>query len=311
MNSQIDTVVLPLDRSALSERAIPIAREYASRSKSSVVLLSVPHADSGYESVFSDTQIGIAGAEIQQALERLDEKAQERTRGYLQYRAESLADSGLRAETRTCLGAPAAVIAGVAEEYPGSMIIMATHGRGGVRRWMLGSVAEKVLHFTKRPIMLVPAAAEPVPQTVGRIMVALDGSRLAERSLATATRWARTFAAALLMVHVAPDFGEMARASSMPLLEFEERYLEWLRSYFTGVQERLGLDDLDVTSEVLPGGWVVDSLLARSASAAVDVIIMSSHGHGGHAPWALGSVAARVARSAIVPVLIVPTRETD
>lgn len=81
------------------------------------------------------------------------------------------------------IGHPIEEIVRVAEEAKADLIAMATHGHSGVQRWVMGSVAQKVLHGTSRPLLLV-RAQEPQerPQArIDRIVVPLDGSEVSAR----------------------------------------------------------------------------------------------------------------------------------
>ena len=85
----------------------------------------------------------VSALQQQQALAELDEEAR------------SLTAAGLDVSTAAPLGEPGDVIVDEATQRGASLIVMATHGRGGLRRWALGSVADKVLHATATPLLVV------------------------------------------------------------------------------------------------------------------------------------------------------------
>jgi nucleotide-binding universal stress UspA family protein len=143
-------ILVPLDGSALAERAVRHAEEIARGSGSEILLLQavnlpmpvIPEAILVADAKWLDEAKRIA-------LEYLDAvAAQSRTRG-------------IRVRTMVDDRPPADAILHVAERERAGLIVMSTHGRGGLGRMLMGSVAESVFHATSRPVMLVKP--EPVP----------------------------------------------------------------------------------------------------------------------------------------------------
>lgn len=141
-----------------------------------------------------------------------------------------------------------------------------------------------------------------------RIVVPLDGSKLAEESLPQAEELARLTGAPLHLIWVV-DYTRLERygpyalaleySAAEPMLAEE---IAIARTYLQGVEERLATAGLVVDSEVIQGR-VARELVA--ASKPGDVIVMASHGRGGLSRWLLGSVAEDVLRHIAVPVLLV------
>lgn len=145
---------------------------------------------------------------------------------YLTGVANRLADSGLVVSTEVLEGDPATAIGDYAAARPGDVLIaMATHGRSGLGRWLLGSVAERVLHMAPAPLLLVrpPSSPTPHPLGEGRLpaagslpythrLVPLDGSPLAEQALDQAATLARALGATLVLVAVVPTGDDRAAA---------------------------------------------------------------------------------------------------
>jgi len=141
-----------------------------------------------------------------------------------------------------------------------------------------------------------------------RIVVPLDGSKLAEESLPQAEELARLTGAPIHLIWVV-DYTRLERygpyalaleySAAEPMLAEE---IAIARSYLQGVEERLATTGVSVDSEVLQGR-VAREIVA--ASKPGDVIVMASHGRGGLSRWLLGSVAEDVLRHTAVPVLLV------
>ena len=152
-------IVVPLDGSALAERALPEAEKLAGLSGAPLHLVRVVdvaalHRLAGYGAA-------IEAAAMVQVLE--DE--QEAAREYLERMERELAGRGLAVSTDRRRGTAAREI--VAATAPGDVVVMATHGRGGMARWFLGSVAEEVARRSPVPVLLVRAAPEEVAPAAG------------------------------------------------------------------------------------------------------------------------------------------------
>jgi nucleotide-binding universal stress UspA family protein len=142
-------ILLPLDGSDLARQALPIAVELATCAQAELALLqAIAPVIEGYPNLFSQptSQYGAV-------LAALREQAEVELGGV----AGELRPQEPVVTTSVANGHPAEVIVDEAARHAASLIVMATHGRGGLRRWALGSVADKVLHTTTTPLMLVRA----------------------------------------------------------------------------------------------------------------------------------------------------------
>lgn len=140
------TVIVPLDGSALSESAIPAAREIASAVGAKMLFVrstSTPYfgaAEAGMD--YIPTNYGMT--EIRQ-----DALA------YLEGFVKAARDAGLEADSRAVIGTAAGAIIDLAEENAGSLIVMSTHGRHGFKRFFLGSVTDKVVRSSGMPVLVL------------------------------------------------------------------------------------------------------------------------------------------------------------
>jgi nucleotide-binding universal stress UspA family protein len=146
-------ILVPLDGSDLAEAVLPHARALAQSVGAEIVLLRVlvPHIPDPLPTIrqfFPD------------AVEREEEQAQQHVQEYLERVARPLQASGLRVSLAVRAGHAADIILDDAAESGVDLIAMSTHGRGGLSRWLIGSVADKVVHGAKVPVLLVrPAGA--------------------------------------------------------------------------------------------------------------------------------------------------------
>ncbi|MBI2360946.1 MAG: universal stress protein [Deltaproteobacteria bacterium] len=169
-------LLVPVDGSPLSERILPYARFFARALGVPVELLHV--IDPEVVSALCSPEVG----------RYFDTAAASMNRESVSY-LETVARSFSGPARITCevqIGRPAEIIVDRASATPGTLIAMATHGRAGVQRWLLGSVADKVLHATKDPLLLVRSRGHDNGDeraALKRIVVPLDGSALAEAVL--------------------------------------------------------------------------------------------------------------------------------
>jgi len=304
MNQQI---LVPLDGSALAEVVMPYAAALARANSAELMLLQVIapselRETSGWGSVPASIRAGwveTALARVQTSLEAV---------------AEPLRAAGIVAHTEVLSAADvAAAIVARAERDPDmSMIAMATHGRSGLGRWLLGSVAEKVLQAASRPLLLVRAREQkpsrPTELSYRRILVPLDGSPFAEQALDEAQAIAAATGATLVLVAVAPVVEDAALAEVGVVPGWAEAArqaeVEQLGRYLMSMAERLSAEGFMVRPHVVDG-IPAEEILRASATQHADLIVMATHGRTGVQRLWIGSVATKVVRSTDVPVLLV------
>lgn len=143
-------IIVPLDSSRLSERAIPHAVSIARRTDATVVLLSVTDV----------SQIAAyAGIERQSDLtNELEGETRDLARSYLDEMGKQLRSEGVRVMWEVREGRPADEIVRAAETTNSDLIVMSTHGRRGIQRWAFGSVTDDVLQRGNTPVLVVPTA---------------------------------------------------------------------------------------------------------------------------------------------------------
>lgn len=137
-------ILVPLDGSKLAEAALPHAEAIAKSEGAEIVLLRVPMAPAS-EFFARDPAIAV---KIQQ-----DEEAE--AAGYINAKMEELKKDNIKVTAITQLGAVPDTILAVADDTHADMIAMSTHGRTGMQRWLLGSVADRVVHHAHIPVMLI------------------------------------------------------------------------------------------------------------------------------------------------------------
>ena len=138
-------IVVPLDGSLLSESALPIAEGLSKSFGNPLMVVSVAERPYIHAGPFDYPAI-VANA---------DQAVIEQTQSYLKRKRQEIAGRGLRVEIESAIGTPAMSIEDCAQRHNAGLVVMASHGRGGLGRWLIGSVAQQVLRDTETPVLLV------------------------------------------------------------------------------------------------------------------------------------------------------------
>jgi nucleotide-binding universal stress UspA family protein len=294
-------ILVPLDGSKTAEKVLPYARCLAGKFKTPVALLAV---------------IDIAeiashmASEKARFLDTIIEDGVQHSTSYLRGIATTF--PGVDVSCTVEKGKAEDTIIEKAAADKTMLVTMATHGRSGVNRFLLGSVAEKVLRGTVNPLLLVRAADEAKSEgevTLGSVIVPLDGSELAEKVLPIVADIAKKldlevelFRAYHIPYNVyAGDEGFYAANYDALLASVRDESQEYLEAK-AGEIKQLGVARVTCVSKE---GFAADEIIAMGRKTADNLIAMSSHGRSGVRRWMLGSVAEAVVRHSGDPVLIV------
>lgn len=254
----IDQVIVPLDGSEHADRALRPAVEVARRFNVSTVLMRAIHPD----------DVDIARIELAQ---RVD--------------AHQPPDPEMVVDT---MNGPVGAIVGLVEERPDSLVCMTTHGRSGISRALLGSVAEEILREVDVPVLLI-GPSHTVGAGLGTcVIVPVDGSHRSEAVLPLAVEWAEKLQVPLWIVTVVdPADAERMAAEGGDLLE--DAYVRRVVESLPPTEVRVGWD---VLHNVDPAMAIAEYVASRHGG----LIVMATHGRSGLARVAMGSVSARVVR---------------
>jgi len=200
--------------------------------------------------------------------------------------------------------APGPAILTFADEHAVDLIVMGTHGRRGLRRMLLGSVAEEVVRLAPAPVITVPAhSRNTLP--FRSILVPIDFSDHSRKTLEVAKGVAQRHSAALTLMHVVEDHlpPSFYTGSVFSAQREEASLLEKTRKELARFAEETdGPDGLDITF-VSEAGHAADRIIQYAATQDIDLVLLATHGRTGLARFALGSVAEKVLRNVSCPVL--------
>lgn len=294
-------MLIPLDGSKLAENVLPYARTLAGALDLRIELLSVvdtmdfartTHA--GHVRDF-DPIIEAAVREGEQYLEGV-------ARSFTGRKVTCVVEKGQADQ----------IIIEKAAGDKETLIGMATRGRSGIHRWLMGSVAEKVLRGATNPLLLVRGDEEGKSDgaaTLKSIVVPLDGSKLAETVLPRAVDLAKKLGLEIVLT----------RAYQIPLSSYgvaDAAYIPNPNALMNVVKEEAGAyletkvnelrqNGIEKVSSILLLGSGADEIIDLARTTPDNLIAMCTHGRSGVKRWALGSVTEKVVRHSGDPVLVV------
>ena len=299
-------ILVPLDTSQSAESVLSILRRMAKPEVTRLMLVSA---------IEPSKYAYAAGAGDPQIYQRLFDAAESSTMAYLAELQNRLQQEGYVVTAHIAHGDAALSITDTASDHNVDLIAMSTHGRTGLMRAILGSVADRVVRTAQQPVLLVRSLSTEVEdRPIRRILVPLDGSALAEQALEQAKRVVQSTGAALEVVHVlAPMaswelqllYGADRSADSIAIERAEEA-----RAYLDTICQRLRVSQVEASAE-LYSGEAAESILNATEMDRIDMIVMSTHGYGGYTRWVYGSVANKVLHRTTCPLLLTRGRQME
>lgn len=300
----LSKIMVPLDGSSFGELALPLAESLARRRGAELHLV---HVDVPLVIAYSAGSVGPFVSAPGLEAERYEQE-----RAYLVSIQQRISAAPGLSITCTLLDGPvSSTLAYYAETMGISLVVLTTHGRGPFVRFWLGSVADGLVRRASVPLLFVRPEGEPElkepPAPFHNVLIPLDGSELAEQSIAPALDIAGHDDVGYTLVRVVePSMILDPALRRLPVLEHEETQLrqEEARQYLAAVAGRLA-DGTRVSTHVVLGEHPAAMLMAMAEESAYDLIALSTHGRGGLKRLLLGSVADKVLRASHCPVLIV------
>jgi nucleotide-binding universal stress UspA family protein len=303
--TRFDRILVPLDGSPLSERALPYVESIA-RSGTELILLRVMADADGMD----DLRGPLAAAADEGRRRGRQVALRDLHRAAHNLRS---AVSGACVQVVVTDGDPAEEILRAASDLGLGLIVMAGEGRGTTGRFGLGSVADRVVRSSPIPVLVVRegearTAAAPVP--VRRIVVPLDGSDRSAQALTAAEDLAKRFGVPILLLTVVDVATSGPPALSRDVAYSQDLYRELFADLQLDAQQTLDRAGAQLARH---GLRVVRQLLAGPTAATImdatctgDVIVITSRGRGGARRWPIGSVAEKLIHAGPVPVVLVP-----
>ena len=299
----IRNILVPLDGSKLAEAALPGALWFARIFGSSITLLHVieknpPSTVHGEHHLSSEAE----------AMQYLQKIAQE-------IPPEIQTEKHVHTEEVSNVPRSIALHAG---ELAQDLIVMCTHGKGGIREMMMGSIAQQVIAFGATPVLLVHPKLDQARlfAEMKTLLIALDDDPEHACGLELAGLIARRSDVALRLLNVVPLLGslrgkeaaagKLLPATTKALLEIEQ---EGARSMLMDRAKVWAEKGVPVTIEVRRGD-PPEQIVQAAVNSNAGMIILGTHGKTGIGAFWAGSVAPRVPGLTGLPLLLVPTCRT-
>jgi len=296
-----EKILVSLDGTELAELALPYAEELAGKLGSQVILIYVSEsAEDPYHHMH------------QLYLQRMVETTKQGAERSL----EKPATKEIKVESAILVGDPAEEILDYADKEDIGLIIMATHGRSGIRRWALGSVADKVIRATERPVALIRAkGVRPDVRAKGilnRALVPLDGSKESETIIPYVEELTSKLKAEVVLLHIVARtyhvyYGGVGEGAKIPYTDEEMEPLKAsAEDYLKKVADGLKDKGIATKTEVRVGA-AAEEIIKLADEIGADLVAMSTHGRSGVSRWAYGSVADKTLQGGNTPLLLVRT----
>jgi nucleotide-binding universal stress UspA family protein len=268
-------IVVPLDGSKLAEIALPYAEELGARTGNDIFLLTV---------------LEYPDESFREYLQKITDITKHHIKKYL------LMPGSKEVEISSIIldGNPAETIVNFTREWNQNLIIMATHGRSGIGRWAVGSVADKVVRTSiNTPVMLIRGKkARPdirQKRLLRKTLVPLDGSLQSQAVIPHASRFAKKLEMDLVLFQAMQKNNENQND---------------VESYLTTQCSELERQGINASYQVRFGS-PAEEIINFGDELAVDLVAMSTRGKSGLAPWILGSVAQKILLGGNTPLLLV------
>lgn len=299
------SILVPLDGSELAERALPVGTMLAGRGGIPLHLVSV-----------SEPLIAIPNAvEFPDSILHLQAALREQLSQYHSRVVASARKDGAPVIRTAMLDGMAAPTLGryILDQSIG-LVVMTTHGRGGLNRLWLGSVADRLLRTAGVPMLLLRSPDQPQPFTVRRMLVALDGE-IEQEVLGAALGLLGMMPEASVMLTriVEPPVPGLTRLAVRPApfgSDWVQRHEIEARNYLAGLTERLRPQVHAIDFQVLVGRPVADQILGLARAIGADLVVLGTHGARGVERLLLGSIADKTIRISELPLLVAPVRRS-
>jgi nucleotide-binding universal stress UspA family protein len=295
-------LLVPLDCSPLAEQALGQAASIA-RGSGAAIDLALVH-----------TAATVAG--VRNAPWDTDEWKRENR--YLEaISAELESGAGVTVGHSVLAGEVVTMLCQRAWDVSADLIVMTTHGRTGLSRMWLGSVAHGVLQNANVPVLMFRPEqglrrTVPAEQSIRKILVPVDGSALSAAIVEPALALAKATGARMTLLRIVQpvpgvilDAGQpFAFPVALPDEPATEEVLADVTAHVTGVAEQLTTDEgVQVDAQAVVSVGVAQGILDYAVGHAIDLIALSTHGRGA-SRLLMGSVANKVAHASGVPTLL-------
>lgn len=281
-----DQILFPTDGSEPAESTLDYALRIASEHDATIHILNV--ADTGQYSLtrIQGEVIDTLELEGQRIVEEAAERATER---------------GIPVVPEVVRGDPYESIVEYSKHFDTDLIVMPTHGRRGLERFLVGSVTERVINSAEVPVISVnPDSCRPLTYPCQNLLVPTDGSRGANLALREGIAVAKATSATLHLLHVVETGGLGPDARS--ILK-EEGVIERADEIISEAIEEAGKDSLEAIESEIEYGEPSRAIRTYMEEHAIDLATLGTHGETDFSRYTMGGVSSKIVRTSTVPVM--------
>lgn len=302
-------ILIPLDGSELAEEIFPYVVQLARRLNLDLVFL---HVCTPEERPFNTMHKAY--------IERMAERVNGVPLELLKRPDVSIVGKPLHAIGKVVIGHPAKEIINYAKNTDVDFILMATHGYSGLRRWVMGSVSEKVIRASNIPVLITRnMVLNQIPYDkwlTDTMVVPLDGSELSEWVIPHVKKLAKQQGNENIKVILLRICETLRTKTDYPYIDFneyEDKLTEHCKQlsekYLREIKKRLQSAGLDVESSVITGS-PAQEIIEYARKNPLDLIIMATRGHSAITHWAFGSVADKIIHGVANPIFLIRPSKT-
>ena len=296
--------LVPLDGSVMAESVLPAVAQLSVLFKTRIILIHVIEKDAP-QKIHGDRHLTDA-TQAQIYLDKIASNA---------FTADQKVESHVHT---TAIKNVAESIVDHLSEFGNDLIIMCSHGHGGTRDLLFGSIAQQVVALGTVPVLLFPSGREYYPEVRNwrRILVPLNEDPQHAQSIPFAVSLARIFQASLHLLMVIPTYGKLSgdwvttsrflpSTTDRMLDEIEDEGFQYLKDYKYNLEQQ----GLSVNINVLRGE-PVEMISQITRQNNIDLMVLGTHGKVGTAGFWSGSITPRICARCKIPLLLVPVSQT-
>lgn len=284
-----DRILFPTDGSETASEVFEYSIQIASTHDATIHVLNVADSTETSTTRIQGEIVDVLEQEGEEIVEELATKATER---------------GVPVVPEVRQGKPAETIVDYASEYEIDCIVMPTHGRSGIERYLLGSVTERVVRATTVPVLTVtPSENGEFAYPPQDMLLPTDGSQCATLALDESTSLATATGSALHLLTVVEtaNLGIDVRSTIA-----RDRYEERANVILAAGRKRAEDATVGEVATSVAFGQPYREIRSYITDNDVDLVVIGTHGETNFSRYVLGGVSAKLLRTSPVPVLLVP-----
>jgi nucleotide-binding universal stress UspA family protein len=305
-----EKILLPLDGSAMAERSIPHAVEFARIFKSKILVFHVMESETSAERIVHTEPLNwqLHKAKTELYLHKIANQI----RSSLSLpELEDESDCEDRVTVTILEGKVAESIVDFAHKEDIDLLVISSHGSSGLSRWNLNSVTTKVVNLIYKPVLIIRGYAvegsDPIHPRYERIMLPIDCSRRSECSLNAGFTIAKYFRSRLILTSVIkpPEISAIDPYNQeLQLLnnQFIELSRKTVQRYMDELSQRIGAEN---EIRIIEDHRIVQAIINLANDEKVDLLIFCAHGYTGELSWPFGAVARGFIEYSIKPILVI------